>query len=54
MTGSLIGGSVYDYFMGNTLQNMKGIKFLIVFQALSLMISLATLITLIINTTDKK
>ena len=54
MNGSLIGGDAYDYFVGKTSQNMKGENFLTVFQALSLMIAFATLMILVINTSNKK
>ncbi|MEG2587907.1 MAG: putative holin-like toxin, partial [Cetobacterium sp.] len=54
MNGSLIGGGAYDYFVGNASQNMKGEDFLTVFQALSLMIAFATLMILVINTSNKK
>ena len=53
MNGSLIGGGAYDYFVGKTSQNMKGENFLTVFQA-SLMIAFATLMILVINTSNKK
>ncbi|MEI3645972.1 MULTISPECIES: putative holin-like toxin [Lactococcus] len=51
---ALIGGGAYDYFVGKTSQNMKGENFLTVFQALSLMIAFATLMILVINTSNKK
>lgn len=54
MDGGLIGGGAYDYFVGKTSQNMKGEDFLTVFQALSLMIAFATLMTLVININNKK
>ena len=54
MNGSLIGGGAYDYFVGKPSQNMKGENFLTVFQALSLMIAFATLMILVINTSNKK
>ena len=51
---ALIGGGAYDYFVGKPSQNMKGENFLTVFQALSLMIAFATLMILVINTSNKK
>ena len=54
MNGSLIEGDAYDYFVGKPSQNMKGENFLTVFQALSLMIAFATLMILVINTSNKK
>ena len=45
MNGSLIGGGAYDYFVGKPSQNMKGENFLIAF---------ATLMILVINTSNKK
>ncbi|KSU26307.1 hypothetical protein N42_1614 [Lactococcus lactis subsp. lactis] len=50
----MIGGGAYDYFVGKTSQNMKGENFLTVFQALSLIIAFATLMILVINTSNKK
>ncbi|KRO24354.1 hypothetical protein IV65_GL000252 [Lactococcus lactis] len=50
----MIGGGAYDYFVGKTSQKMKCENFLTVFQALSLMIAFATLMILVINTSNKK
>lgn len=54
MDGSLIGGGAYDYFVSIPHKTWKAKNFLTVFQALSLMIAFATLMILVINTSNKK